>query len=204
MFGPYQLAADALFKIGAIKFGDFKLKLHEENPDAPMSPIYIDLRILRSYPEERRIIVNLLKNSISGLMPDLVADIPLSVSPLVAILADDLGLPMVTPRFNKKDWGTQASILGDFKTGKTVTIIDDLVTKAFSALEAIAILERGGLIIKNILVLIDREQGGSILLKNKGYHLLSIFVLKDLLKYYLDNGDIDRKRYDQVINYLAD
>lgn len=30
-----------LFDIGAIKFGSFKLKLHEKNPEAPLSPIYI-------------------------------------------------------------------------------------------------------------------------------------------------------------------
>jgi hypothetical protein len=42
-----QLAVE-LLNIGAIKFGNFRLKLHEKNPDAPLSPIYIDLRLLRS------------------------------------------------------------------------------------------------------------------------------------------------------------
>lgn len=30
-----------LFDIGAIKFGNFKLKLHDTYPEAPLSPIYI-------------------------------------------------------------------------------------------------------------------------------------------------------------------
>jgi hypothetical protein len=36
--------ADIIYGRGAIKFGAFKLKLHEKHPDAPLSPIYITLR----------------------------------------------------------------------------------------------------------------------------------------------------------------
>ena len=43
--------ADALLATGAVKFGAFRLKLHEKQPDAPLSPIYVDLRTLRSFPD---------------------------------------------------------------------------------------------------------------------------------------------------------
>ena len=33
--------ARALFDEGAVKFGAFRLKLHDEHPDAPLSPIYL-------------------------------------------------------------------------------------------------------------------------------------------------------------------
>ena len=38
------ILADELFDLGAIQFGNFKLKLHEKNPNAPLSPIYLNLR----------------------------------------------------------------------------------------------------------------------------------------------------------------
>lgn len=43
--------AISLFEIGAIKFGAFRLKLHERIPDAPLSPYYVDLRVLPLYPQ---------------------------------------------------------------------------------------------------------------------------------------------------------
>jgi orotate phosphoribosyltransferase len=33
-----------LFHMGAVKFGAFKLKLHEKDPGAPLSPVYLNLR----------------------------------------------------------------------------------------------------------------------------------------------------------------
>ena len=49
---PKQRAfADGLLASGAVKFGAFRLKLHETQPDAPLSPMYVDLRVLRSFPD---------------------------------------------------------------------------------------------------------------------------------------------------------
>ncbi len=39
-----RLLADALFEVGAVKFGDFRIKLHEKHPDAPLSPYFFNLR----------------------------------------------------------------------------------------------------------------------------------------------------------------
>lgn len=49
--GEQEAFADSLFEIGAIKFGAFRLKLHERNPEAPLSPYYVDLRVLPRFPE---------------------------------------------------------------------------------------------------------------------------------------------------------
>lgn len=40
----YTDVADRIFEREAFKFGAFKLKLHEKNPDAPLSPFYLNLR----------------------------------------------------------------------------------------------------------------------------------------------------------------
>jgi hypothetical protein len=48
----------ALFDVGAIKFGDFRLRLHEENPDAPLSPVYLDLKVLRRFPDAKEAAVD--------------------------------------------------------------------------------------------------------------------------------------------------
>ena len=84
-----QAFADALLATGAVKFGAFRLKLHEKQPDAPLSPIYVDLRTLRSFPDALDDAVVTLVEMIAAreLSFDLYADVPQAATPLVAVLS---------------------------------------------------------------------------------------------------------------------
>ncbi len=126
-----------LFDIGAIKFGAFKLKLHEKKPDAPLSPLYIDLRILRSFPAVMDLAIHVYKELIHGLNFDLIADVPTAATPIVAILSHELKIGMISPRKDEKEHGIMAKIDGVFQKGNVVLLVDDLVTQADSKLEAI-------------------------------------------------------------------
>ncbi|MEA3422120.1 MAG: hypothetical protein U9Q97_10650, partial [Acidobacteriota bacterium] len=134
-----------LFKIGAIKFGSFRLKLHDEHPDAPLSPIYVDLRILRSYPDVIGEVVEAYKKKLIEVDPmvDLIADVPTAATPIVSILMYQTQIPMITPK-KPKTHGVASKVEGKFKTGQKVLLIDDLITKASSKLEAAEILEDNG------------------------------------------------------------
>ena len=194
--------AASLIKIGAIKFGHFKLKLHEKYPDAPLSPIYIDLRLLRSFPDAMKLAVNVYKELASGLEFDALADIPTAATPITSILSYIIRKPMISPRMDKKSHGTKQSIDGAFRNGDKILLIDDLITKADSKLEAIKILEDNGLIIRNILVLLDREQGGIQALSEKGYECRSGFALRNLLQFYSTNGIISKGDFVRTMEYL--
>lgn len=196
--------ADNLFTIGAIKFGEFKLKIHKTNPDAPLSPIYVDLRVLRSDPPSLHLAATEMLALTNGLSYDRIADIPLSISPVVAVMCQIDGYPMLTPRLEAKTYGTKDSILGNFEIGDVVLLVDDVCTKATSKLEAINAFEEACLIVHDVLVLVDREQGGAEELVEKGYNLHSVFKLTDLLEYYRENQMIDQAMYDKVKAYLAD
>ena len=50
-----------------------------------------------------------------------------------------------------------------------------------SKFEAIAVLEEAGLIVNDLVILIDREQGGRELLASKGYTLHSILTISQCL-----------------------
>jgi len=82
-------------------------------------------------------------------------------------------------------------------------LIDDLVTQANTKLEAIKAAERLGYVVTDILVLVDREQGGAEQLAKSGYKLLAVFKLSQLLKYYLRTGKIDQVRFNQITSYLG-
>lgn len=108
-----------LFEIGAIKFGAFKLKLHEKYPDAPLSPIYIDLRMLRSHPEVMDEVVEAYRKELVRVDPtvDLIADIPTAATPIVSILMSKTRIPMITPK-KPKTHGISSKIEGEFQTGQ--------------------------------------------------------------------------------------
>ena len=199
-----EVFALKLLDIQAIKFGKFRLKLHEKNPNAPLSPIYIDLRIIRSYPEVLDIAIKVYRYLINTLSFDLLADVPTAATPFVAILAHKLKIPMITPRIEKKTHGALGQLNGVFTKGQVAILIDDLITKADSKLEAISILNENGLIVKDVVVLIDREQGGVIELEKLGFSCHYAFKLKEILEFYLEKKRISQNHYDEVMNYLEE
>ena len=194
--------AQALYDAGAIQFGAFRLKLHEERPDAPLSPIYVNLRLLRSHPEQMDVAVAAYRALLDGRRFDLLADVPMAATPFVAILSHLTRMPMITPRAPKTH-GSGATIDGTFRPGQTAAVIDDLVTKADSKLEAICVLEDQGLRVRDVIVLVDREQGGAEQLAEAGYTLHAAVRLSELLDIYRRTGAIDAAAYARTVEYLS-
>jgi uridine monophosphate synthetase len=196
--------ADALLETGAVKFGAFRLKLHEKQPDAPLSPIYVDLRTLRSFPDALDEAVLSLVEMIAahGVSFDLYADVPQAATPLVAVLSHITRVGMITPR-EAKTHGAGDAINGAHAPGQTILVIDDLVTRAESKLEAIHILEAHGLIVRDVAVLVDREQGGAAELAAAGYQLHAAVTLSQLLDHWRATGGIDEATYHRVSAYTT-
>ncbi len=195
----------ALFNIGVIEFGAFKLKLHEKNPDAPLSPFYIDLRKLQSFPSVAREIAIALVNEMKELdiKPDRISGIPEAFVPIVALMMDRGNIPMITLRNNKKVHGISQDIMGVFEKGQEVLLVDDTVTNAHTKLEAIQKMEENGLVVNNLLVVVDRQQGGRPELKEKGYELYSLFSIEDLLNLYLQEGRITPEKCAESLAYIT-
>lgn len=193
-----------LFEIGAIKFGNFRLKLHDKNPEAPLSPVYIDLRVLRRFPEAKRAAVDVYEELVRPLEFDLLADVPTAATPLVSSLSDRLGVGMVTPRTDDKVHGSGAKVDGllGIDGGKTAVVVDDLVTRADSKLEAIKVLKGNGVNVTDVVVLIDRKQGGGEQLAAEGYRLHSALTMNQMLEFYARVGKITPDAYRDVTQRL--
>lgn len=191
-----------LIEIGAIKFGAFRLKLHDTNPSAPLSPIYVDLRMLRSFPKVMDSAIRVYREMIDGLKFDIYADVPTAATPIVAILSHETRVPMVSPRKEEKEHGIKRPIDGQFQQGEVALLVDDLITKADSKIEAISVLEENGLKVHDVVVLVDREQGGVQELEKRGYSSHVAFGLKELLDFYLSSGKIDQEQYAKTTTYL--
>ncbi|HEX8145022.1 MAG TPA: hypothetical protein VF553_20820 [Pyrinomonadaceae bacterium] len=196
--------ASGLFDIGAVKFGEFRLKLHEKNPGAPLSPIYIDLRILRSFPDVIDAAVDVYLEMIKGLEFDLLADVPTAATPIVALLSHRTRVPMISPRSDVKSHGIGRLIDGVYKEGQTAFLVDDLITRADSKLESAKVLSENGLHVKDIAVLVDREQGGVQAVGEVGITCHVAFGLKELLRLFLEDNKIDAEQYERTVAYLMD
>lgn len=182
-----------LFDINAIKFGNFRLKLHEQHPEAPLSPVYFNLRMLPRVPDMKRFAVQEYVYLLKPLQFDLLAGVLNAAPPFVSSLSDRLNIGMITPRTDVKTHGTGARVDGLLPSdrGKTAVLVDDLVTGADSKLEAIHILEENGVKVQDVVVLIDREAGGKEQLAEYGYTLHAGFGMNQMLDFYTRAGKMN-------------
>jgi orotate phosphoribosyltransferase len=164
-----------LHAIGAVKFGEFQLK------SGILSPIYIDLRLIISYPEVLKQIAGLMGEKMKGSHFDRICGVPYTALPIATALSLAQNLPMVMRRKEIKEYGTKKIIEGNFEKGQTCLVIEDLITSGSSLFETIAPLENEGLIVKDIIVLLDRQQGGKRRIEERGYRLHSLLTMEDLL-----------------------
>ena len=84
-----------------------------------------------------------------------------------------------------------------------VVVLDDLITTGASKLEAIAPLEELGLQVEDVVVLIDREQGGREYLEERGYRLHAVFGLGEMLEVLAQHSRISTAKRDEVKAFLA-
>jgi len=191
-----------LHRLGVIKFGAFKLKLHEKNPNAPLSPYYFDNRILRSAPKEMKLLVaKVLQDLTKDLQFDVYADTPTAITPVVEDLSFINDIPMITPR-GEKTHGRGAVIDGIYEKGKTVALVfDDVITSGESGNNAIDAMRKGGAIVKHFVALIDREQGGVEAIRNNGCDVHVAFTTSSILRSCLRDGIIDKNMYYKCTSY---
>jgi len=185
-----------LFKIGAIRFGDFKLK------SGIQSPIYVDLRLLVSYPDLLEQIADLMWDQIMTQPIDTLCGVPYTALPIATAISLKHKIPMLMRRKEVKDYGTKKVVEGVIQPESHCTVIEDLVTSGASVLETIKPLEHEGLIVKDVVVLLDREQGAKRRLEEKGYRLHAILTLSDVLKTLEEHEKISSQTVQSVKEFI--
>jgi uridine monophosphate synthetase len=187
----------SLVDIECVKFGDFTLKSGKK------SPIYIDLRNIVSYPKMLAELSVFFETHISKEIQR-ICGVPYAALPMATAVSINTNLPMLIKRKEAKNYGTKKIVEGEFKKGDKVLLIEDVITSGESLLETITELESEGLAIEQILVVLDREQGGSDRLKAKGYEVQSLFTISSLIKILFEDGKIEEKLYHDVLNFIHD
>jgi uridine monophosphate synthetase len=213
-----EVLARQLFDCGAIQFGAFRLKLHEKQPDAPLSPIYLNLRVPdnpKPGPLDSETVDKIGAHlygtaSRAGVKYDAVAGIPNAGEPLAQAFSrhsvSRKPIPLLQLVKEEGPAGRKITCVKEHPgvvLGNHVLLIDDLITEADTKKEAIQALRDKGFEVDTLLVLVDREQGGAEQLRAIGCETYAAFTLSDLLDFYLQEGKINQAKYDEVKAYLA-
>ena len=189
--------ADGLLEAGCIKFGEFTLK------SSLRSPIYIDLRQIITYPKLLANVAQAYLPLLSALQFSRIAGLPYAAIPIATAISLQGNYPMIYPRKEVKAYGTKAEIEGEYHAGETVVVIDDLATTGGSKFEAIEKLTSAGLVVKDVVVLIDRQSGAKEALAQAGYSMHAVLTITQLLDYWEKTGMVEKDKIEQTRKFLS-
>lgn len=139
-----------------------QIKAIKLNPASPFtwasglkSPIYCDNRVTLSYPQVRTFIrEGFVKMCLDKFgKPDVIAGVATGGIPQGALVAQELGLPFVYVRSEKKSHGMNNQVEGIINSGQSVVIIEDLVSTGKSSLNAVEALREKGAVVKGMLAI---------------------------------------------------
>jgi uridine monophosphate synthetase len=189
--------ADDLLSAGCIKFGEFTLK------SGLKSPIYIDLRQIITYPKLLEGVGAAYLPLLEKLQFDRIAGLPYAAIPIATAISLAGDYPMIYPRKEVKTYGTKAQIEGMYHNGETVVVIDDLATTGGSKFEAIQKLTGAGLLVKDVVVLVDRESGAKESLAGAGYAMHAVLTISEMLDHWEKMGKVERDKIEATRVFLS-
>lgn len=185
-----------LFSIGSIQFGSFVLK------SGITSPIYIDLRRVISFPKLVKEIRDALWQLASALEFNLICGVPYTALPLATAISLEYHVPMLMRRKEIKEYGTKSSIEGIFNKGQFCLVIEDVITTGQSILETVSPLQNLGIIVKDICVVLNREQSGVKSLQKNGLSIHSLINIHEILEVLYESKKIEKNLFQNVICFL--
>jgi len=188
--------AKILHKIDALKFGLFKLT------NGKVSPYYVDLRIVSSFPDAYRQICDFYAEAITSQIGlknfDRIAGVPIAGIPFASQIAYNLKKPFLYVRKGIRRHGRQRRVEGVLAPGNQVLIVDDLVTTGLTLKKAAEAVTAEGGIVKQAIALLDREEGGKENLAKHGIQLHTLLKISDVAHTLYDIGAIDEEKLKTI------
>ena len=166
----------------SVKRGDFVLA------SGARSSYYVDCRTTTTHAEGQFLVGELGWELLaaSGLKPASVGGLTMGADPVSYAIAHTswlAGEPVhaFSVRKQPKDHGTGKRIEGSFVPGTGVVVIEDVITSGGSALQACDAVEAEGGQVLGVLAVLDRESGGREAIEARGYKVLTLFRISELL-----------------------
>jgi len=157
--------------------GDFVLR------SGRRSRYYLDKYRFETRPDLLGPLGALIASTVLEHEPDAVrlAGPELGAVALAAAASLESGLPFLIVRKEAKEYGTANRLEGVFEAGERVCLVEDVVTSAGAALEAVEALRDAGLVVHTAVCVVDREEGGADALARHAVRLRPLFRASELL-----------------------
>jgi len=189
-----------LKKTAALEFGTFKLS------SGRVTPYYVDLRILPSFPDAfqsiSEIYINAIRKMIGEEKFDRVSGIPLAGMAFAVLAAFHLNKPFIYVRQKRQLQGRERRVEGILMPGDRVLLIDDLVTTGLSLERAALAIKAEGGVVTDAFVLLDREEGGRERLARNGITLHSVLKITSVAKRLFEMNAIDEEQLEIILNQV--
>ncbi|HLB26759.1 MAG TPA: phosphoribosyltransferase family protein, partial [Dehalococcoidia bacterium] len=190
-----------------VQFGDFTLGRTTQH-----SPVYVNLRLLSSNPRALQRAGRVIHEEVQTLQRmrnprvqpfQRVSGIPFGGLHLALAYSLASKVPLVYIHPAKERNGARAFVEGKHERGEIVLLVDDLITSGGNVIETAAFLKmEAGLQVKDVVVLLDRQEGAEERLRRHGYNLISILGLEAMLNYLMASGRIDEQWYRLSVDYV--
>jgi len=192
--------AKILHKIDALKFGLFKLT------SGKVSPYYIDLRIVPSFPDAFRQICDFYGESITSQVGlknfDRIAGVPIAGIPFASQIAYNLRKPFLYVRKGVRLHGRQRRVEGILVSGDRVLLVDDLVTTGLTLKKAAKAVTAEGGVVKEAVALLDREEGGKENLAKYGIQLHTLLRISEVANTLYEIGALDEESLKTIMKQI--
>ena len=185
---PSAVALKALLLEKSVRTGNFTLASGKQ------SDLYIDCRVTALDPFGANLIGEVGWHAVrskihsSRLKIDAIGGMTLGADPISLAIGmtsarnhPTEALQVFTVRKEPKGHGRGRQIEGNFHSGNTVIVVDDVITTGGSTLKAIDVIESEGGKVAFALVLVDREEGGRQAIEARGVHVIALFTRSTLL-----------------------
>lgn len=185
-----------LYDNGAIRFGSFKTvaKVY--------TPIFIDLRVLVSYPKLLHTVASIYVTFVKKLSYDLLVSIPLGSLPIGTIVSQIVQKPMAYVRMERKKYGTKKTIEGCFTKGDRVILIDDVIEKGIVKKQVIRNVQREGLVVTDVVVLVNHPRGGKNDVQKMGIHVHNWTDIQEITEILWGENRVTEMQYREVMLYV--
>ena len=134
---------------------------------------------------------------------DFICGVPYTALPIATSMSLSYNKPMIMKRKEAKGYGTKKMLEGVFKAGDSCLVIEDVITTGASILETVEALELEDIKVNHIIVCIDRQQGGTKNVEQKGYTVTALYTVTEVLSLAHNSGFITDEQYSSVMGYIS-
>lgn len=191
-----------LTQIGALKFGVFKLT------SGKTSPYYVDLRIVPSFPDAYQricdIYINVIEKDLKTSEFERISGIPTAGIPFASVIAYRMKKPFLYVRAHEKMHGRERRIEGVLMPGDRVLVVDDLITTGVSMRKSIEAIRAEGGVVNDVVVLLDREEGGKTRLAKDNVNLHYLLKMSEAADRLHAMGVITKEQLKMILKQIEE